>query len=101
MRSTGRRAARGPLWARHRSAQGGTARFAFAVPRTVGNAVTRNRVRRRIKAILHDLDRSAGKVPGPGDYLLGVTCDLAHLSYTELRVTLAALLAELADEAGS
>ncbi|MCP2033013.1 ribonuclease P protein component [Okibacterium sp. HSC-33S16] len=34
---------------------GGTPRFGFIVAKTVGNAVMRNRIRRRLKAIAHDL----------------------------------------------
>ena len=33
----------------------GPTRFGFIVAKTVGNAVTRNTVRRRLKAIAHDL----------------------------------------------
>lgn len=33
--------------------EGGTPRFGFIVAKTVGNAVTRNLVRRRLKAICH------------------------------------------------
>ncbi|MCS6580194.1 ribonuclease P protein component [Curtobacterium citreum] len=33
----------------------GPTRFGFIVAKTVGNAVTRNRIRRRLKAIAHDL----------------------------------------------
>lgn len=34
--------------------KGGQPRFGFIVAKTVGNAVTRNLVRRRLKAICHD-----------------------------------------------
>lgn len=40
---------------RHRGVPGAPSRFGFIVSKQVGNAVTRNRVRRRLKAIAHDL----------------------------------------------
>jgi ribonuclease P protein component len=45
-------------------------RLAFAVPRRVGTAVVRNRVRRRLRAGFAEL-AAAGAVPS-GTYLLGV-----------------------------
>lgn len=38
-----------------RQSDGAPTRFGFIVAKTVGNAVTRNTVRRRLKAIAHDL----------------------------------------------
>ncbi|MGL3197915.1 MULTISPECIES: ribonuclease P protein component [Curtobacterium] len=40
---------------RHPSGSLGPTRFGFIVAKTVGNAVTRNLVRRRLKAIAHEL----------------------------------------------
>ncbi|KTR09118.1 ribonuclease P protein component [Curtobacterium luteum] len=40
---------------RHPAGEVGPTRFGFIVAKTVGNAVTRNLVRRRLKAIAHDL----------------------------------------------
>lgn len=48
--------------------QGGTAaRFGFVIPKTVGNAVKRNRLRRQYKAISLELLRSGIT---PGDYVI-------------------------------
>jgi ribonuclease P protein component len=44
---------------RRTEADGGPTRFGFIVAKTVGNAVTRNLMRRRMKAIAHDLLPSA------------------------------------------
>ncbi|KQQ52826.1 ribonuclease P protein component [Plantibacter sp. Leaf314] len=41
--------------------KGGQPRFGFIVAKTVGNAVTRNLVRRRLKAICHDSVDSAAR----------------------------------------
>jgi ribonuclease P protein component len=62
------------------------ARVAFAINRKVGNAVVRNKVRRRLRAILGELDREAaadGGLPG-GTYLLTVRPEVTSLSYRDL-----------------
>ena len=51
---------------------------AFAIGRPVGPAVQRNRVRRRLRAILSD-----AAVP-PGLFLFGVTPRIVELSFDEL-----------------
>jgi ribonuclease P protein component len=63
------------------------ARVAFAINRRVGNAVVRNKVRRRLRAIVGELDREradAGGLPA-GTYLLTVRPEVTSLSYRELR----------------
>lgn len=59
-------------------------RVAYAIPRTVGPAVVRNRIRRRLRAIVVDLDRRPQGVP-IGDYLVRVSPGAADLSYDELQ----------------
>ncbi|WP_166983103.1 ribonuclease P protein component [Paramicrobacterium fandaimingii] len=67
---------------------GGEPRFGFIVAKTVGNAVTRNRVRRRLKALSHDVLQ--GTVV-PKQSLLGLDLvfralpSAAGASYDELR----------------
>lgn len=56
-------------------------RVAFAVPRAVGNAVRRNRVRRRLRAAVRDA--SAGLHPGHG-YLIRAAPGSADVTYREL-----------------
>ena len=53
---------------------------AFAIGRSVGCAVERNRLRRRLRAILADADLA------PGTYLVGAGRKAATLSFQELRV---------------
>lgn len=61
------------------------ARVAFAINRRVGSAPTRNRVRRRIRAVLGELDRSEpGAVPA-GAYLFTADGSVAELPYPELQ----------------
>jgi ribonuclease P protein component len=59
-------------------------RVAYAIGRKVGSAVERNRLRRRLRAIVHEL------APGlpPGAYLIGAAPEAVHLSYGELQVTM-------------
>ncbi|MBW3588071.1 MAG: ribonuclease P protein component [Actinobacteria bacterium] len=43
-----------------RRSDDGPSRFGFVIPRRVGGAVVRNRLRRRLKAILEGVNHSAG-----------------------------------------
>ena len=64
-------------------------RVAYAVPRAVGGAVDRNRLRRRLRATVRDLEPEL--VPG-GAYLLSVGPALMTTSPTELRDTVRTVL---------
>ena len=54
-------------------------RVAYAIGRNVGGAVDRNRLRRRLRAVVAELN------PGPGSYLLGVSPAASGLTYEELK----------------
>lgn len=86
LRRAGHRARRGPLtvtWLPP-SSSGPVEhpRAAFAISRSVGGAVVRNRVRRRLRAGLREL-QSTGRLPA-GSYLLGGSVELAHLPWADL-----------------
>lgn len=91
LRSAGRRSRRRALQVTHVAGlpDDGSAAVAYAIGRAVGTAVVRNRIRRRLRAIVdgHDL-------PG-GTYLVAVTPAAADLTYAELAEQLAACLAEV------
>ena len=84
LRETGERKRSGPISVLvDLSADEQGPRVAYAIGRDVGSAVRRNLLRRRLRAILTELDAS-DDVP-PGLYLLRCQSTSAHLSYQELR----------------
>lgn len=66
-------------------------RVAFALSRALGSAVTRNRLRRRLRAILHDID-----VP-PGLMLIGAKPAASELTFDELTTVANTLIDRLID----
>jgi len=80
---------RDPVWVRRVPVRGSGPQVAYAVGRRVGNAVIRNRVRRRLRAAVH---AEAAAVRADSAYLVGTTPAGAHASYEELRTALAAAL---------
>lgn len=74
-------------------------RVAFAIGRTVGSAVARNRLRRRLRAIISASARSAD-VP-PGWLLIGPRGTLDELSYDQLVTEWAGLAAQLRGRDGA
>ena len=96
LRTEGMRRGRGPLRLVSRPAPAHkptqSARIGFAISRKVGNAVQRNRIRRRIRAILRDISRDNPSILPPGDYLFRVTSKIEHWSPTQLRNTVTEVL---------
>ena len=64
---------------------GGTPRFGFIVAKTVGNAVVRNRIRRRLKAISHGL---APQLPPGSEFVFRALPAAALAPYSELKAEL-------------
>jgi len=67
-------------------------RVAFSVSRSVGDAVTRNRVRRRLRAAVREHARTLE--PGTA-YLVGAAPGSADVPYAQLSSTLRAILGDL------
>ena len=64
--------------------------MAFSLGRALGPAVTRNRLRRRLRAILRDIQAT---LPG-GALLIGATPRATELTFDQLRLELERLLAK-------
>jgi ribonuclease P protein component len=96
LRREGRRVRSGSLWVRYLPGPADEpAKVAYAIGRRVGGAVTRTRVRRRLRAVLADLDRD-GRIP-PGAYLIGAGDDLGALTHSQLLHRVDDLIAQLHD----
>ena len=67
----------------------GPARFGFIVSRQVGGAVTRNAIRRRLKALCFE---SLGSVAPGSDVVIRALPSAASASFTELRTDMAKCL---------
>jgi ribonuclease P protein component len=69
--------------------------------RRVGNAVVRNRIRRRLRAAF-DAIETAGQTPFPsGTYLVSASKVVAQVPFTEVRRHVEELLGRVADEVTS
>jgi len=80
----GRRASTSTLWCRYvDDATAVPPRVAFAVGRSVGSAVTRNRLRRRLRHVLADAARRSSL--GHGLLLVGARPAAVERSFDELR----------------
>lgn len=90
LRRDGRRVRIEPFWCSHLpDPSSNTAHVAFAINRAVGNAVTRNRLRRRLRAVLAELDLAGGL------YLIGCQPKASELTFDQIRVALGKLPAKL------
>lgn len=81
----------GPIWVVHADdpVDGAAGvRVAYAVSKKVGGAVVRNRIRRRLRPLMDQLERE--HLLAPGGYLVGVRPDVVGLSTPDLRRHLAA-----------
>ena len=66
-------------------------RVAYAIGKQVGGATVRNRVRRRLRAIVRDHELPLG----PGAWLIGAAPEVAKLSYGELKAAVAEAIGAL------
>ncbi|MGI8685357.1 MAG: ribonuclease P protein component [Acidimicrobiales bacterium] len=82
LRRSRRRVRRGPFTVTFVSdSPTGPPRVAYAIGRSVGGAVVRNRLRRRLRAVVSELEPQLR----PGAYLVGAAPEAASLSFGELQ----------------
>jgi ribonuclease P protein component len=92
LRRHGRRGRSGPISVTWLPGEAGVPpRLACSIGRRAGSAVARNRLRRRIRAVVAE---SAARLP-PGTYLVGAGPAAADLTYGELRDTVLTAIADL------
>jgi ribonuclease P protein component len=72
----------GPLSVRYAPSGGAVAEVAYAIRRSGGSAVRRNRCRRRLRECLRQVDQRGGLRPGV--YLIGVRDEAVEAAYQEL-----------------
>ncbi|MEJ7583460.1 MAG: ribonuclease P protein component [Acidimicrobiales bacterium] len=93
LRRRGQRARSGPVSICHVGGRDGNPpRVAYGVGRPVGNAVTRNRLRRRLRGAMGALAQAESSPVGPGAYLIGADRGALTLSHQELVESLARVL---------
>ena len=68
-------------------------RLAVALPRSVGSAVVRNRIRRRLRVVFRALDQ-AGQIPA-GSYLVSFSSSSGPLESSELSWLMRDLMAQV------
>jgi len=66
-------------------------RVAFAIGRTAGGAVVRNRIRRRLRAIVREVE----PLLRPGAYLVGAGVEASAMPYGELKARVCEALGAL------
>lgn len=86
LRRSGRRARCGPVSVVYLHDDGDRARVGYAVGRRTGGAVERNRLRRRLRAVVRDIETDEGLRPGA--YLVAPGPETSGLAYKELIRTL-------------
>jgi ribonuclease P protein component len=86
LRRHGRRARRGPVTVTWLADSPTHPRAAFVVGKAAGGAVTRNRIKRRLRAGLRELQATVG-LPA-GTYLVGAGAEVASMPWSELVSTL-------------
>lgn len=98
LRREGRRVRRGPVTVVFAdTAPEAGIRVAYGTPRRIGTAVTRNRVRRRLRSAVREL-AAEGTLSRPGAYLVTVAPDAVGLRYGELRAWVGEAVGALAME---
>ncbi|MBX3284906.1 MAG: ribonuclease P protein component [Actinobacteria bacterium] len=92
LRADGVRVRRGALGATYLDDGSDPVRVGYAITTRVGGAVVRNRIRRRLRSVLADLERSGSAVLPSGALLISVGPDAIRRTPDELRNDVVRLL---------
>ena len=96
MRADGIRVRRGPLAVvMLDDGTDGSTRVAYSIPKQVGSAVIRNRLKRRMRAIVSDLAGGHPELVPSGALLFSCRAELVDRTPNELRKDVVRLLTEL------
>ena len=95
LRRDGIRVRRGPLSVVYLDDGGDDTRVAYAMTKRVGGAVVRNRLRRRLRAVVAEVERQGRPPLPPGALLLSAGPEATRRRPEELRNDVASLLAAL------
>lgn len=96
LRRRGRRVRRGPVTVVYLPEGGAASRVAYGVSRRVGNAVVRNRVRRRLRAVVDELERDGDLRRGA--YLVTARGGVDRMTFGELRQVVATCVTEVVEQ---
>lgn len=94
LRTTTNKVRSGPIRVAHQASSELPA-VAFMIPKSVGSAVVRNRVKRRLRAVLRETYQNAPDLFLGGDYLFMVSSSLDGFDYSKLYATVAGLLSSV------
>ena len=93
LRRHGRRVRRGPISIVFLPVDDGRVRVAYALPKRIGNAVVRNRIRRRVRAAFAHIDATRHVPLSPGRYLVTAEASIADRSFASVITALEQVLA--------
>lgn len=85
LRTEGTRVAYGSVWVRYlANPDKNTIQVGYALGLDVGAAVVRNKIRRRLRHVMHTLDQTNCEELRSGDYLIGLHRGTRNVRYTDL-----------------
>lgn len=91
LRATTNKVRSGPIRVAHQAGSELPA-VAFMIPKSVGSAVVRNRIKRRLRAVLHETYQNNPDLFLGGDYLFMVSSSLDSFDHLKLYAVVAGLL---------
>lgn len=97
LRRAARRVRRGTLRIAYLPVPTDRVRVAYALPKRVGTAVVRNRVRRRLRSAFESIENAGQHSFPKGTYLVSASAEVARMPFVELVASLTSMLRELSE----